>query len=61
MMDGTTKEAVVYDPFAGSGTTLIAAEKLGRKARVMDIEPHYCRVMINRWQRYAGGKAELDN
>lgn len=61
MMDGTDKKAIVYDPLAGCGTTLIAAEKIGRKARVMDIEPHYCRVMINRWQRHAGGKAELVN
>ena len=60
-MDGKTKEAIVYDPFARSGATPIAAEKFGRKARAMDIEPHYCRVMINRWLRYEGGKAERFN
>jgi DNA modification methylase len=46
--------AIVLDPFGGSGTTLIAAEKTGRKARVIEIDPYYVDVAIRRWQAYTG-------
>lgn len=49
----------VYDPFVGSGTTLIAAEKLGRRCYAMEIEPRYVDVTIRRWEAFTGGKAEL--
>jgi DNA modification methylase len=52
---------VVLDPFAGSGTTVIACEKAGRKARVMEVEPHYCDVIINRWQQFTGQEARLED
>lgn len=42
----------VYDPFGGSGTTLIACEKLKRKCFMMEIDPTYCQVIIDRWQNY---------
>lgn len=42
----------VYDPFVGSGTALIAAEKLGRVALVMDLDPQYVQVTLNRWEAY---------
>ena len=48
----------VYDPFLGSGTTLIAAEKLNRKCYGMEIEPLYCDVIVDRWQQWTGKKAE---
>jgi DNA modification methylase len=48
---------VVLDPFGGSGTTLIAAEKAGRMARLMELDPKYCDVIVRRWQDYAGAKA----
>ena len=51
----------VLDLFAGSGSTLIAAEKLGRRARLMEIDPPYCDVILRRWQEYAGKKAVLDS
>ncbi len=51
--------AIVVDPFGGSGSTLIACEKLGRKCRMMEIEPHYCDVIIKRWEGFTGQKAEL--
>jgi DNA modification methylase len=51
----------VLDPFAGSGSTLIACEKIGRRARLMEIEPHYCDVIIRRWQEFTGGEALLDS
>jgi DNA modification methylase len=49
----------VLDLFGGSGSTLIACEKTNRKCYMMEIDPHYCDVIINRWQDYTGKKAEL--
>jgi DNA modification methylase len=49
---------IVYDPFLGSGTTLIAAEQLGRKCYGMEISPAYCDVIIKRWETLTGKKAE---
>jgi len=48
---------VVLDPFGGSGTTLIAAEKSGRQARLMELDPKYVDVIVRRWQSFAGGHA----
>jgi len=48
---------VVYDPFLGSGTTLVAAETLGRRCYGMEIEPRYCQVVIERWQGLTGRQA----
>jgi len=50
-------EGDVYDPFVGSGTTIIAAERLGRQCYAMEIEPRYCDVAIKRWEDYTGEKA----
>ena len=48
----------VLDLFGGSGTTLIACEQLGRKCYVMELDPHYCQVIIDRWEAFTGQKAE---
>ena len=48
---------VVLDPFGGSGTTLIAAEKSGRQARLIELDPKYADVIVRRWQEYAGAQA----
>ena len=48
---------IVLDPFAGSGSTLIAAEKTGRHARCIEYEPKYCDVIVRRWQAYSGKAA----
>jgi len=48
---------VVMDPFGGSGTTLIAAEKSGRQARLIELDPKYADVIVRRWQSYAGAQA----
>lgn len=48
---------LVYDPFAGSGTTLIAAEQLGRRAAVVELDPKYAQVIIERWQAFTGREA----
>ncbi len=47
-----------YDPFCGSGTTLIAAEQQGRRSFSMEIEPRYVQVAIERWQAFTGKTAE---
>jgi DNA modification methylase len=49
----------VYDPFCGTGTTLIAAEQLGRKCYGMEISPNYCDVIVKRWENLTGKKAVL--
>lgn len=50
----------VLDPFGGSGTTLIACEKAGRSARLIELEPKYCDVIVRRWQEFTGREATLD-
>lgn len=50
-------KTIVYDGFGGSGSTLIACEQLGRKARVMELDEHYCDVIIARWEKLTGNKA----
>ena len=45
---------VIYDGFGGSGTTLLACEATGRKCRMMEIEPHYCDVILARWEEMTG-------
>jgi DNA modification methylase len=49
----------VIDPFGGTGTTLIACEKTRRRCFMMELDPHYCDVIIARWEKYTGKKAEL--
>jgi DNA modification methylase len=58
--DVTKRNAIVLDPFAGSGSTLIAAEKTGRRARCIEYEPKYCDVIVRRWQAYTGKAATFD-
>ena len=52
-------EGDVYDPFVGSGTTVIAAERQGRACFAMEIEPRYVDMAVARWEQYTGEKAEL--
>ena len=49
----------IFEPFCGSGTTLIACEKTNRKCFGMEISPRYCDVIINRWEEFTGKKAIL--
>jgi DNA modification methylase len=55
----TSNKELVYEPFGGSGTTMIAAEKLGRNAYLMELDPKYCDVIIKRWEDFTGKKAVL--
>tara|TARA_Y100001972_G_C7628753_1_gene315530 strand:+ start:98 stop:1189 length:1092 start_codon:yes stop_codon:yes gene_type:complete len=49
----------ILDPFLGSGSTLIACEKTNRKCYGMELDPHYCDVIVKRWEEFTGKKAEL--
>ena len=49
---------IILDSFGGSGTTIVAAEQLGRKARLMEYDPKYCDVIIARWEKLTGEKAQ---
>lgn len=50
----------IYEPFCGSGTTLIAAEQLGRKCYGIELSPQYCDVIVQRWEKLTGNKATLE-
>ena len=56
--DFTKKGNLILDPFGGSGTTLIAAEQLGRTCYMMELDPRYVDVIIQRWETLTGGKAK---
>jgi DNA modification methylase len=57
--DCSRRHDLVLDPFAGSGTVLIAAERTGRKVAALEIDPHYVDVAVRRWQDYGGKSAIL--
>jgi DNA modification methylase len=57
ILDCSKRGGIILDPFGGSGTTLIAAEKTGRRARLIEIDQHYCDVIIRRWQEVIGRDA----
>ena len=60
LLNNTKGGDMVLDSFGGSGTTLIAAEKNGRIARIMELDPKYCDVIVQRWQDFTGQTATLD-
>lgn len=60
MLNNTKGADLVLDSFGGSGTTMIAAEKHGRHARLMELDPKYCDVIVKRWQDFTGQKAVLE-
>lgn len=54
MRNSSRLGGAVLDPFAGSGTTAIACERTGRVARMMELDPLYCDVIVNRWEQFTG-------
>ena len=58
IVNSSEKGDVVADYFGGSGTTMIAAEQLGRKAYIMELDPHYADVIISRWEALTGREAQ---
>ena len=59
LLNNTKGGDIVLDSFGGSGTTLIAAEKNGRTARIMELDPKYCDVIVKRWEEFTGKTAVL--
>jgi DNA modification methylase len=53
----TSEGDIVVDPFGGSGTTLIACEKTGRKCFTMELDPVYCQIIVDRFEKFTGEKA----
>ena len=56
-MNSSMTNTLVLDPFGGSGTTLIAAEKSGRIARLIELDPKYVDVIVRRWEEFTGKQA----
>lgn len=61
MKDCSSRGGIVLDPFCGSGTILIAAQKTGRRARAIELDPIYCDTAIRRWQSFANDDAVLES
>jgi len=61
LLNNTKGQDIVLDLFGGSGSTMIAAEKNGRTARLMELDPKYCDVIVKRWEDFTGQKAKLAN
>lgn len=59
--NSTRKGDAVLDSFAGSGSTLIACEQIGRRCYALELDPHYCDVIIDRWEKMTGRRAEKIN
>jgi DNA modification methylase len=57
ILNHTAAGDAVYDPFCGSGTAIIAAEKLGRACIAMEIDPKYVQAAVTRWEAFTGAKA----
>jgi DNA modification methylase len=60
MLNNSSPGQAVYEPFSGSGTTIIAAETTGRVCHAIEISPAYCDVAVTRWQAFTGKEALLD-
>jgi DNA modification methylase len=58
ILNSSKSEHLIMDLFCGGGSTLIACEKTNRKCYGMEIDPHYCDVIVKRWEEYTGNKAE---
>jgi DNA modification methylase len=59
VLNSSNQNVVIFEPFGGSGSTLIACEKTNRKARVMELDPKYCDVIVKRWEDFTGKQAIL--
>jgi DNA modification methylase len=60
MRDCSRRGSIVLDAFSGSGTTIVAAEKIGRRAFCIEIDPRYVEVAVRRWQKFTGADAILE-
>jgi DNA modification methylase len=55
----TTKDDLIYEPYAGSGTTIIAAQMMGRIVRAVELDPLYCELIAQRFEKFTGIKREV--
>lgn len=60
LRNSSARHDLVLDPFAGSGSTLVACEHAGRKARLIELDPAYCEVIVRRWEALTGGHARRE-
>lgn len=60
IVNNSERGDAIYEPFCGSGTTLIAAETIGRACFAIELDPAYCDVVVRRWQEFTGKKATFD-
>lgn len=60
ILNSSEEGDIILDLFGGSGTTLVACEQTGRSAFLSEIDPHYCDIIVQRWERLTGKKAELE-
>jgi len=56
----TSRGELVLDCFAGSGTTIVAVQRMGRRAAALELDPRYCDVIVKRWQQMSGEEAALE-
>ncbi len=61
ILNSTQRGAMVLDPFAGSGTVLVAAQETGRRALMMEIDPRYCDLILRRWEELGGEEPVLES
>ena len=61
ILSSSQKDEIVLDFFGGSGSTMIACEIQGRKARLIELDPKYCDVIVTRWEEFTGKKATLES
>ncbi len=61
IVNNSERGDLIYEPFSGSGTTLIAAETVGRRCLAMELDPAYCDVIVRRWEGFTGDTAVLDD
>jgi DNA modification methylase len=60
IVNNSSPGQAIYEPFCGSGTTLIAAQQTSRNCLAMELSPNYCDVIVQRWQDFTGKQAVLD-
>lgn len=61
MLNNSSAGQAIYEPFCGSGTTIIAAETTGRICLALELDPRYVDVALKRWQEFTGEEAILDD
>jgi DNA modification methylase len=57
LLNSTPRDGLVLDPFLGSGSTLLAAERQGRRCCGLELDAGYCDVVVDRWERFTGKEA----